>query len=401
MNVIYISYDGLTDPLGKSQVLPYLYGLSNKGFSITVLSYEKRINYSKFKEEISIQLTSSNITWIPLKYHVGLSVISTLLNLLKGALVLNSFVKREKVQIVHCRSYISAFLGLFLKKFYGIKLVFDMRGFWPDERREVGMLGSNLLYSMMKYFEKKFLLNADSIISLTEAGINEMRSWPYMSDQEIDKCTQISTCSNIQNYKRSYDVNTSRIVRNAGYKFAYIGSIGPWHSLAELCNFMKFTYFQLPDSSFKLIVNQGQEHLHSFINKNQLDSTRFSIDNIPHDQIPEALENFDIGFFFIPPQYAKIASSPTKMGEMLSAGLPIITGHSIGDVDNIIESNNIGYILKSFNDDSYVEALNKVTALLESDRIGITKRCLSVAEKYYSLDKAVEKYAGIYSQLLR
>ena len=41
MRALYISYDGMTDPLGRSQVLPYLQGLSERGHEITLLSCEK------------------------------------------------------------------------------------------------------------------------------------------------------------------------------------------------------------------------------------------------------------------------------------------------------------------------------------------------------------------------
>ena len=28
--VVFLSYDGITDPLGQSQILPYLFGISSK-----------------------------------------------------------------------------------------------------------------------------------------------------------------------------------------------------------------------------------------------------------------------------------------------------------------------------------------------------------------------------------
>ena len=45
--VLYITYDGLTDPLGQSQVLPYLFWLSKKGYHFTVLSFEKKERLKK------------------------------------------------------------------------------------------------------------------------------------------------------------------------------------------------------------------------------------------------------------------------------------------------------------------------------------------------------------------
>ena len=38
MRALYISYDGMTDPLGRSQVLPYLEGLAKRGHEITLVS---------------------------------------------------------------------------------------------------------------------------------------------------------------------------------------------------------------------------------------------------------------------------------------------------------------------------------------------------------------------------
>ena len=42
--ILYISYDGMTDQLGQSQVIPYLIGLSGKGHQIHILSAEKDEN---------------------------------------------------------------------------------------------------------------------------------------------------------------------------------------------------------------------------------------------------------------------------------------------------------------------------------------------------------------------
>lgn len=39
--VLYLSYDGLSNPLGQSQVLPFLKGLSQKGHQIYLISFEK------------------------------------------------------------------------------------------------------------------------------------------------------------------------------------------------------------------------------------------------------------------------------------------------------------------------------------------------------------------------
>src|SRR5260370_19054087 len=77
--VLYLSYDGLTDPLGQSQILPYLAGLKDVG--ITVISFEKSERYSTDKISIEAFCQANNLHWIPMPYHKWPPVLSTLFDL--------------------------------------------------------------------------------------------------------------------------------------------------------------------------------------------------------------------------------------------------------------------------------------------------------------------------------
>src|SRR5947209_1212375 len=65
-NILYITYDGLTDPLGQSQILPYIKGLSQYGYRFTIVSFEKKERFQKEKEIVEKLIKESNIIWIPL-----------------------------------------------------------------------------------------------------------------------------------------------------------------------------------------------------------------------------------------------------------------------------------------------------------------------------------------------
>src|SRR3712207_4028804 len=66
--VLYITYDGLTDPLGQSQILPYLKGLSLLGYRFTIFSFEKQDRFIAGKEIIEKLCTESAIRWVPLTF---------------------------------------------------------------------------------------------------------------------------------------------------------------------------------------------------------------------------------------------------------------------------------------------------------------------------------------------
>ena len=65
--VLFITYDGLLDPLGRSQILPYIIGLSKKRIGFSVLSFEKK--HSSYEiDKLKKLLKSFNISWYYLKF---------------------------------------------------------------------------------------------------------------------------------------------------------------------------------------------------------------------------------------------------------------------------------------------------------------------------------------------
>lgn len=116
INVLYLSYDGMTYPLGQSQVIPYLVGLSEKGFSFTLISFEKKEKYVKKSELIEKLFNEANIKWIPLRYTKNPPVMSTILDFWKMLIKAVRLNKENKFRIVHCRSYLPSLVGLILKR---------------------------------------------------------------------------------------------------------------------------------------------------------------------------------------------------------------------------------------------------------------------------------------------
>ena len=147
----------MTDSLGQSQVIPYLIGLSKKGFSFTLISCEKEENYTANKEKIAKILSDNNIQWIPLNYTKKPPIFSTLYDIYKIKKIAAKLQQEQPFSVVHCRSYIAALVGLQLKKRFGIKFIFDMRGFWANERVDGKIWNlKNPVYKIVyNYFKRK------------------------------------------------------------------------------------------------------------------------------------------------------------------------------------------------------------------------------------------------------
>ena len=112
----------MTDPLGQSQVIPYLQGLSKAGYSIFLLSCEKKAVFGQNKDSIQQLLIKSNITWIPLNYTKKPPVISTMLDIFKMKKAAGKIHREHKLDMVHTRPGIPALVGLWMKKNHGHKI---------------------------------------------------------------------------------------------------------------------------------------------------------------------------------------------------------------------------------------------------------------------------------------
>jgi len=399
-HVLYLTFDGLTDPLGQSQVLPYLEGLSKNGYAFTILSLDKSERYRKESEVIQKRCDQHNIKWVSLRYYQGIPLISPLLNIFRVLFLSFWIVVKEKVVMLHCRSYLSAMVGLLVKGILRRPYIFDMRGFWADERKDNGMLKSTFVYNFLKGAERRLIVHAAGIVSLTRSGIREMSSWSYVTPTIASRMIHITTCADIDRYDVAFQKTAGRDFSAQTFTLIYVGSFGPLHAKDHMLAFLGAVMTKYPLCKAVLVLSAIPKELETELTGHGLTKERIKVTSLPHHQIPDIMSEGDIGFFFIPPKYSKKASSPTKMGEMLAAGLPVITGPYIGDADELIEEGRIGYVVQEYTKEQYLYSLEFLIQLIKDDREGLRDRCRSVAESYFALSKGIISYRELYTRII-
>jgi glycosyltransferase involved in cell wall biosynthesis len=391
----------MTDPLGQSQVLPYLAGLSKKGFRITLISFEKPDRYSEEKNKIEALCVEHNIHWKPLLYTKNPPVLSTILDIRKMRKTAFALHREKHFQLVHCRSYISALVGLKLKQEKGVKFLFDMRGFWADERVEgkIWNLKNPLYKFIYSYFKKKeraYLEESDAIVSLTEIGKAEILSW-NLKNVTSDKIKVIPCCVDLQLFdpeKTDPDlVHKKKLEYQLNGKFVvgYVGSIGTWYQLREmLLAFKRITHLK-PNAVFLFVTKEAPSIVHLEAKELGINSDSIRIVSVQHQKVPSFLALFDCSIFFIRPSFSKKASSPTKQGEIMAMGIPLICNAGVGDTDEIVFRYSSGVVLKDTSEETLSAFSLDFTTF---DR----KKTMLGAREYFGLDRGVESYFDIYDK---
>jgi glycosyltransferase involved in cell wall biosynthesis len=405
MRVLYISFDGMTDPLGQSQVIPYLKELSSHGYLITILSLEKEQNFKARKEKITELLSSAKINWIPINYLQGVPVLSQRLNLAnmrKQALKLH---QETPFNIIHCRSYMSALIGEEIKKKSNVKLLFDMRGFWADERLD-GKIWSkknplqHLIYRYFKKKEKDFLVHSDHIISLTENAKREMLSWgiPKLTEEKI---TVIPCCADLShfNYEEiSLEMKTSLIkklqLEQDNFILSYLGSLGTWYMLSEMLDFFNTLLKYKPNAIFIIITADDAKVVYKLADEKSICRNALRVFSSEREDVPAYLSLSDTALFFIKPAYSKKASSPTKLGEIMGVGIPIIANSGVGDMDFILGNEPFGELIKTFDETEYLRVVENINLLTANPPEVIRNKAFA-----FSLQEGVNRYLEIYKKL--
>jgi len=406
---LYLSYDGLTDPLGQSQVIPYIEGLTRKGHQFTILSFEKEQLFIKSGKNISLKLSTYNIRWIPLNYNKKPPIFSTLYDVLRMFWKAKTLHKKIGFDLVHCRSYLAGLVGLWMKRKYNVPFLFDMRGFWADERVDGGLwnLKSPIyraVYNFFKKKEKQMVIESDHIISLTNAGKNEILNWMKkwkMSEEFLKKITVIPCCVNTDLFDitKINEEKTKNIRNELGLKvddivLVYIGSIGTWYMLDEMLLFFGRLLMKNPNCKFLLLTNEPQKNIFKKAEVNNIPTSGLIVKWVMRTDIPNYLSVATYAIYFIKPVYSKIASSPTKQAELLAMGIPIITNGGVGDSDQIIGETQGGVLVHDFTNKAYDD---KIETILKHKNDKIDSG--NYLDEKFSLTHGVNVYDKVYDEI--
>ena len=402
-DVLYLSYDGMTDPLGQSQVLPYLIGLAKKGYSFHIISFEKKHRFIQFKDHIQAICDEHGIAWYPLRYSEKSPIISTVWDVMKMKKLTKQLHNKHHFDIVHCRSYISALVGMYMKRKNGTKFIFDMRGFWADERVDGGIwdLKNPVFKIVYKFFKKKelhYFKAADYTISLTKNGKEEIESWEEFKGnapkiQIIPCCVDLNLFNpDTVSIEDKTQLQKQLGIKSEDYILGYVGSIGTWYMLSEMLDYFKVLKESNSGAKFLFVTGEKPETILKVVAEKGIQTSAIIITSCLHKDVPLNISLFTKSIFFIRPTFSKKASSPTKQGEIMAMGIPLVCNSGVGDTDYVVEKYDAGSVVHSFDRESYLKAINHPsTEDIAKMKVG--------AKEFYGLEEGVKKYAFVYKEV--
>lgn len=389
--ILYFAYDGMLEPLGQSQVLAYLERLAADR-PIHLLSFEKAEDWvdTDARARVQARMAAAGIHWHPRRYHKRPSALATSWDI--GIGILNGLwlVLRHRLRIVHARSYVAAVMALALKRLTGARFVFDMRGFWADERVDGGLWPrEGRMYRVAKWFERRFLLQADHVVSLTHAAVHEMEKFDYLKDR-LPPITVIPTCADLTRFVPA--TNPSK-----GFVLGYVGSAGTWYLFDAVAACFAQLLNLRPDARWLIINRNEHEYIRERLLAGGVPLETVELRAADHSQVPAQMVRMHAGIFFYKPSYSRAACAPTKLGEFLGCGIPCLANTGVGDMADILEGERVGVALTGLDNASLRQGLERLIEL--TTQPDIQTRCAAAAQRHFSLEEGVTRYQQVYASL--
>ena len=395
-SVLYLTRNGLLEPLGLSQVFPYLKGLACS-FSITLVTFEKPEDWADITARSSVwrQCQQLGIRWIPLRFRAKPRPFAAVFAIIQlAAVTLFHRLQHRNPVLLHARSYVPSAIALLHHQLTGAPFIFDMRALWPEELITAGHLRrGSWLHALLLWIERLCLREASGVVSLTHAGVSYLQSI-YRRELVGQRVLVIPTCADLQRFQYAPLYSPDPLV---------IGCIGTllsgWFLTDWLRAFFEAVSRSAPTTRFELITRDSPESVLHALNPGPVLTDRLMVQSARPEEMPSIIQRHTASvMFYAGGSISELGRSPTRMAEVLACGRPIIANPGIGDVEQLISDRRVGVMASGPSAADMDDCVGELLELLKDPLLA--DRCRHTAEQLFSLDVGTAAYRRLYADIL-
>ena len=391
---LYLTRNGLLEPLGQSQVFAYLRGLSRE-YSITLITYEKDEDRADTARMARAQAECERlgITWLPQRFTSRPKIVAPAFSMIRMVWLVQREVRRRGIKLIHARSYIPAAAAMLAARLTRTPFIFDMRALWPEELITARRLRrGSLLHRMIVAAERACLRRAAGVVSLTHAA-KEYLEKTFPDDLAGQRIVVIPTCADLDRFVPANVPTNKRIIGCLGTV------LSGWFRLDWLASFLAVAARRDPDMQFELTTRDDEANIRSAIGGDDAFQGRLHVAPSPSDQVHEVLQGQIASvMFYAGGEVSELGRSPTRLAEILGCGLPVVANEGVGDVARIIRDYRVGVLATGASTAEMEAAWDELQDLLADP--DLAARCRQAAEEVFSLGAGTAAYSSLYAEIL-
>ena len=400
---LYICYLSLNDPICQTQSLANLRELAKLGHRFALMTFEQpkyAIDPTRARD-VKEDLERQGIYWYPLRYHRRFPVLATGFDCLSGVLKGLAIALRHKPRLVHSRSSIPAAMAIALSRLCGLTFLYDAENRLSEEYADIGHWNrQGLAYRLTHWFENLALKRADAIIVLSETARDDMiREFKPRAQISVIPCCvdtkifEFSPASRLKR-RRQLGLGDERL-------FVYVGKLGSWYLVDEMFDFYRVARARVGPSRLLVVTGDSPCEVDRLAERHGLVPRDYHVTRASQSEVVEWLSASDAGLAFIRSVGSKRGTSLIKVGEYLSAGLPVVMTEQIGDSSALVQKEGLGVVVSKHSEEAYLAGANRLNDLW-AEGADIRDRCRKAAEDHLDLERVGQnRYREIYERLIR
>jgi glycosyltransferase involved in cell wall biosynthesis len=281
-------------------------------------------------------------------------------------------------------------------------MIFDVRGLMAEEYvdaehwREGGVP-----YRLTKATERRIFAATDGIVTLTERIWPIIRNWPglrgrWVHHEVIPCCVDLSL---FQFSAAERERRRKELGLEDQFTIVYSGSLDGWYLTEKMVDFFAALLKGSQNAHLLWLTNGSPDRVRELMRSRRVETKNFSVLSVASAEVPSYLAAADAGLAFIKRCISKLASSPTKNGEYLACGLPLVINAGVGDSDALVNDWKAGVLIEEFTDAEFAEAGRAIEAMVA--RPEVREKARAVAEQLFDLNViGGERYASLYERVL-
>jgi glycosyltransferase involved in cell wall biosynthesis len=398
LRCLYICYLSLADPLVHSQVVAYLGGLAERGHVVHLLTFDRPLDPG-LRRDLNEQLERRGVVWHSRRYHKAPSLPATAFDTLAGACAAMRIMRRHRLTAIHARNHVPAAMALIVKRVTGCRMIFDLRGLMAEEYVDAGRWKRDgLPYRLTQRAQRAAIRRSDGMVMLTDA----VRRHLFDGRRPEVPLSVIPCCADVANMDgRSPDAEAGvRAELQAGERpiMIYVGKFTGWYMHDEMVDFHAAARRLDPELLFVVLSQSDPEIIEREFARAGIAEDDYRVTRAEPADVGRYLQAAEFGISFVRPCFSKISSSPTKVGEYLAAGLPVVSTAGIGDVDEMLERNRVGVFVRELSPSAYEAAAREALELAREPPT--RERCRAVARERLSLaEVGIPRYDELYREV--
>ncbi len=405
MRALYISQNGMLENLGQSQVLPYVRGLARRGVEYDLFAFELDSAPEDALAALRADLAKEGIRYHPLTRKRDPRLRAKVLEAGRGTFYALVTALLRRPHVIHGRSYFpSAICDLITTVSPSSKLLFDCRGMLADEYVDCGYWSRDRPeYYLVKAYEERLFAKAHGLVVLTSALRDWLQQNGWLREEMLVEA--IPCCADIPRFVFTPE---HRALARATLGLTdetcvmYAGSLGPVYREPEMARFVGRLVARDPRTTFCVLTPGDSTNLRELAIAAGLPPSQYRTMRVAPSDMPTMLAGGDLALSFIQSSFSKKGSSPTKVGEYLAAGLPIVVNGDIGDQAALAANPEACVVLDSFSDAQVTAATERVTRLARQPIAERTVATLAAAREHFGLETVgIPRYERLYRALAR